>query len=50
MFKFFKDIIVTTNDHLIIEKCKKKNTFIKRSYKLSAQELIKSVFVDLIKI
>lgn len=50
-FKFFKDIIVTTNDNLIIEKCKKRKiTFIRRSEKLSGSRIsIKSVFVDLIK-
>ncbi len=47
---FFSDIIVTTNDKFIINKCKKKKiTYIKRPEKLSKSNIsIKSVFIDLI--
>ncbi len=48
---FFNDIIVSSNDNLILNKCKKKNiTFVKRSEKLSRANIsIKSVFIDIIK-
>lgn len=48
---FFNDIIVTTNDDVLIKKCKKKKiNFIKRSEKLSGSNIsIKSVFIDIIE-
>ncbi len=48
---FFKDIIVTTNDKFLIDKCKKKKlSYLLRSEKLSKSNVsIKSVFVDLIR-
>jgi CMP-N-acetylneuraminic acid synthetase len=48
---FFNDIIVSTNDDVLIKKCiKREITFITRSEKLSGSKVpIKSVFIDIIK-